>query len=264
MGRQVRQSARIPKAAVNKPQEQDGKEEEVEMLSYIPADPDDPRLQISGAKCTGDGKIDMDAYEDLKACYKGEPHPDKHPDLAHPGVREGEVVPKGLRIWDDVAAGCQGKDGAGWIAMYSSKMTGKTEKWFNIRTCGSWRLAFLLARLQRALWEQRGASVAVRAPAPSGAAGSAEPATPRGKRRAAPAEGAETSRKQPRRPEVAEVQAGNEPKPQEPPPAAAPSAFQLKMEAMKERLRAKQAAKEGGEAKDEGGEKAKSEGAKEA
>merc|ERR1711957_977416 len=32
------------------------------------------------------------------------------------------------------------------------------EKWFNIQTCGSWRLAFLLARLQRIIWDQ-GASL---------------------------------------------------------------------------------------------------------
>jgi hypothetical protein len=60
-------------------------------------------------------------------------------------------------MWDDVRAGSnaggKAKDGAGWVAVKSSTSR-KREKWFNIRTCGSWRLAFLLARLQRALWER--------------------------------------------------------------------------------------------------------------
>jgi len=33
----------------------------------------------------------------------------------------------------------------------------KREKWFNIRSCGSWRMAFLLARLQRQHWDSRAA-----------------------------------------------------------------------------------------------------------
>merc|ERR1712151_315379 len=33
----------------------------------------------------------------------------------------------------------------------------KKEKWFNIKVCGSWRMAFLLARLQRMYWDERAA-----------------------------------------------------------------------------------------------------------
>merc|ERR1719327_30609 len=56
-------------------------------------------------------------------------------------------------MWDDVRAGGKGKDGAGWVAVRIGPH-GRKEKWFNIRTCGSWRLAFLLARIQRALWDR--------------------------------------------------------------------------------------------------------------
>jgi hypothetical protein len=63
-------------------------------------------------------------------------------------------------MWDDIRANAVNKDGsartgAGWVACRCSKDDGKQEKWFNIRTCGSWRMAFLLARLQRAHWDAR-------------------------------------------------------------------------------------------------------------
>jgi len=236
----------MPKAATKESKDQDESEEKVETLSYIPRDPEDPRLQLSGAVCTEDGKLDVPAYADLQEAFKGEPAPSEHPDPARPGVRENETVPKGLRTWDDVAAGCQGKDGAGWIAMYSSKLSGKTEKWFNIRTCGSWRLAFLLARLQRGLWEQRGAAALARAPASS--SGEAEPSTPP-KRKAATGLGPETARKQ-RRGGAAQEPSGNSAPPGtatesgKPAPAAGPS----KLEMIRARMLAKISAKEAGQA----------------
>merc|ERR1719162_1882719 len=48
-------------------------------------------------------------------------------------------------------------DGAGWIAARSpgGGDDKKREKWFNIKTCGSWRMAFLMARLQRQHWDSR-------------------------------------------------------------------------------------------------------------
>jgi len=123
-------------------------------LGFIPADPADPRLRVDGAVCGADGKIDIEAYEDIMDCWKGEPSPQNHPNPLHPGVRNGEEIPKGLRMWDDVRAGNTGKDGAGWVAVKTSVRFGKKEKWFNIRTCRSWRLAFLFARLQREIWER--------------------------------------------------------------------------------------------------------------
>merc|ERR1719270_3161101 len=96
------------------------------------------------------------SYEDLQTYYAGEPPPNLHPHPSFPGMHRGEAVPKGMRIWDDLRAGCTEKNGAGWIASRSRKGEPKREKWFNIRTTGSWRLSFLLARLQLEIWDRRG------------------------------------------------------------------------------------------------------------
>jgi len=122
----------------------------------LPADPEDARLTFDGAVVDAKGKIDVGAYEDLHSWYAGEPPPNRHPRPDHPGVQKDEEVLRGMRIWDDLRAGCKDKDGAGWIAAWNRKNEPKIEKWFNIRTTGSWRLAFLLARLQLQLWDRRG------------------------------------------------------------------------------------------------------------
>jgi len=127
-------------------------------LGFIPADPKDPRLTVEGAVCGADGRLDIEAYEDIMQCWASEPPPENHPDPTQPGVRAGEEVPKGLRVWDSQLASSSSKGksttGAGWVAVKHSEKAAKgaEAKRFNIRTCGSWRLAFLLARLQRALW----------------------------------------------------------------------------------------------------------------
>lgn len=125
-------------------------------LGFIPADPSDPRLKVAGAVCGADGRVDIEAYEDIMQCWASEPPPEHHPDPMHPGVRTGEEIPQGLRMWDDVraggSAGGKTKAGAGWITVKLGPR-GTRERRFNIRTCGSWRLAFLLARLQHSLWE---------------------------------------------------------------------------------------------------------------
>lgn len=81
-----------------------------------------------------------------------------------PGVRDGEEVPSGLKTWND-ALGKSGKsggmkNGAGWIAEYKGSKKQSQTRWFNVRTWGSWRLAFLLAKLQRQLWEAASAAPA--------------------------------------------------------------------------------------------------------
>lgn len=79
--------------------------------------------------------------------------------MVFPGVRDGEEVPSGLKIWNDAQkSGKSGgmKNGAGWIAEYKSSKKQSQSRWFNVRTWGSWRLAFLLAKLQRQLWEASG------------------------------------------------------------------------------------------------------------
>lgn len=125
------------------------------VLGFIPADPDDARLTFAGAIYGQDGKLDLSAYQELTVHYRGEPPPQSHPCPDKPGVRRGETVPKGMRLWDDIRAGSkEGKTGAGWIAVFNSKRERKKERWFNIRSCGSWRFAFLLARLQLEVWER--------------------------------------------------------------------------------------------------------------
>lgn len=129
-----------------------------EDCGFIAADPVDARLKAAGAVCGRDGKVDIEAYEDIMQCWAGEPPPEKHPDPTQPGVRSGEEVPNGLRIWDDVRDGCAAKKtlgGAGWVAEKILPTGRKMSKSFNIRTCGSWRLAFLLARLQQNVWENQ-------------------------------------------------------------------------------------------------------------
>jgi len=128
----------------------------LETRDALPADPEDARLTLDGAVVDAKGKINVGAYEDLQSWYAGEPPPDKHPHPKYPGVQKNEEVLKGMRMWDDLRAGAKDKDGAGWIAARSRKNEPKIEKWFNIRTTGSWRLAFLLARLQLQLWDRRG------------------------------------------------------------------------------------------------------------
>jgi len=124
----------------------------------LPADPQDRRLTLEGAVLDGEGKIDILAYEDLMPAFAHEPPPNVHPDPERPGVGANEHFPKGLRLWDDIRQGHTKKDGAGWIAVRAaSEHEKKREKWFNIRVCGSWRMAFLLAKLQLACWDERAA-----------------------------------------------------------------------------------------------------------
>lgn len=167
-------------------------------MSSLPEDPLDARLTLAGAVVGEDGKLDTSAYDDLQSAFAGEPPPNRHPVPGRPGVRTGDEVPKGLRIWDDLRAGGETakKDGAGWIASFSAKREDKKkEKWFNIRTTGSWRMAFLLARLQRQLWEAGGRQQGAAAPsartgtaaptaaaAATAAAGDGEASTPLSKR----------------------------------------------------------------------------------
>merc|ERR1711935_1192601 len=63
-----------------------------------------------------------------------------------PGVKEEEQEQlENLRWWSDAK-------GEGWIAKGPSMGTLTKDKWFSVKTCGSWRLSFLMARLQRDVW----------------------------------------------------------------------------------------------------------------
>eukprot|EP00927_Polykrikos_kofoidii_P042380 TRINITY_DN3628_c0_g2_i1.p1 TRINITY_DN3628_c0_g2~~TRINITY_DN3628_c0_g2_i1.p1 ORF type:complete len:356 (-),score=40.55 TRINITY_DN3628_c0_g2_i1:227-1294(-) len=119
----------------------------------IPQDPDDPRLTLRGAKVYDGGSVDIFAYDDLIPMYASEPSRDMYPNPKRPGVREGEHVPKGLITWADPKHGKNGFVGTGWIAFRGGSTLGIKSRKFNVRVCGSWRLTFLLARLQHDLWE---------------------------------------------------------------------------------------------------------------
>eukprot|EP00927_Polykrikos_kofoidii_P042379 TRINITY_DN3628_c0_g1_i1.p1 TRINITY_DN3628_c0_g1~~TRINITY_DN3628_c0_g1_i1.p1 ORF type:complete len:356 (-),score=47.40 TRINITY_DN3628_c0_g1_i1:240-1307(-) len=121
--------------------------------SDIPQDPDDPRLTLWGAKVYEGGSVDIFAYVDLMPMYASEPSRNMYPNPKQPGVREGEHVPKGLCTWADPKHGKNGYVGAGWIAFRGGSTLGIKRRKFNVRICGSWRLTFLLARLQHDLWE---------------------------------------------------------------------------------------------------------------
>lgn len=171
------------KSAATSPPDVDGVPAATAPTRAIPDDPVDPRLTLEGAKLLPDGKVDIEAYEDLMPHFAGEPAPDQHPDPERPGLQYGEKLPKGVRMWDDIRANAVNKDGsartgAGWIACRSTKDDGKQEKWFNIRTCGSWRMAFLLARLQRAQWESRANWLKEDITSTGGFQGDAAPSTP--------------------------------------------------------------------------------------
>lgn len=115
-------------------------------------DPTDERLTVAGAKHDAQSRLMLVSYNDLKGSFAGEPSPEKHPDSSNPGLRRrelpggsAEVCLDGLKNWRD-------SKGAGWIA--HRKVGKKLEsRWFSARTWGSWRLAFLLARLQQQVWK---------------------------------------------------------------------------------------------------------------
>lgn len=140
-------SAASPRAA---PLSADMAREETASEDVLGEDPEDPRLCASTAICSCDGLLVLSAYNDLKAHFVGEPQPEAHPAPAWPGLRQSELglCLDGLKPWSDAK-------GAGWIA-YSKhrKQTNKhLNRWFSASTWGSWRLAFLLARLQREVWD---------------------------------------------------------------------------------------------------------------
>eukprot|EP00933_Yihiella_yeosuensis_P020867 TRINITY_DN16646_c1_g1_i2.p1 TRINITY_DN16646_c1_g1~~TRINITY_DN16646_c1_g1_i2.p1 ORF type:complete len:1021 (-),score=227.83 TRINITY_DN16646_c1_g1_i2:311-3373(-) len=117
-------------------------------------DPHDSRLTLEGAVCDC-SRLVLSAYNDLKSHFQGELPPSDHPDPLRPGIRLEElpgganaVSLEGLRNWSDAK-------GEGWIAYSTKPSTGKSEsRWFNARVWGSWRLAFLLAKLQKQVWEK--------------------------------------------------------------------------------------------------------------
>eukprot|EP00930_Biecheleria_cincta_P033231 TRINITY_DN23008_c0_g1_i1.p1 TRINITY_DN23008_c0_g1~~TRINITY_DN23008_c0_g1_i1.p1 ORF type:complete len:1349 (+),score=232.89 TRINITY_DN23008_c0_g1_i1:38-4048(+) len=121
-------------------------------------------LTVQGAVKDASGRLVAGEYHQMVAAFKRQEGTlataaDQHPDTSQPGVRAGEVVTDGLQMWDDTKRSRDGsggalKQGAGWIAEFKRPGGEIESRKFNVRTWGSWRLAFLLARLQRALWDE--------------------------------------------------------------------------------------------------------------
>ena len=114
----------------------------------LPAEPDEPRMTVKGAilVVNSGGKLDVNGYMILKHLFADTVPREQHPVPSKPGVKEDEQEQtENLRWWSDAK-------GEGWIAKGPNMGTRTKDKWFNAHKCGSWRLAFLLAKLQRDIW----------------------------------------------------------------------------------------------------------------
>ena len=88
------------------------------------------------------GRLLASAYVPLVEHFSGERGPrSAEPRPSAPGLRHEAPEELGqLRCWEDAK-------GAGWIAS-----DGKQSAWFSLASWKTWRLAFLLAKLQRDVW----------------------------------------------------------------------------------------------------------------
>jgi len=148
------------------------------------SDPTGPLFSLDGAAVSDSGQLRKDAYLPFKEHFYGEAQDRKdHPDERFPGLRAAEVAERqqntsflaGLRMWCDA-------NGAGWIAF---KPGGKKTTWISMKTWGSWRLAYLLAKLQRDLW-QREVENAEKAPGDRAILSASPSASPRASPSASP------------------------------------------------------------------------------
>mmetsp|Transcript_12649 Transcript_12649/g.20962 ORF Transcript_12649/g.20962 Transcript_12649/m.20962 type:complete len:1546 (+) Transcript_12649:83-4720(+) len=135
----------------------------------------DAALQPEGAVCNENGILVRSYYTRFIEAFREKER--SCVDLTtgtvnrRPGMRQNEEWPPGFRFWDDtknnkvrrkvkVKGSKVAKQvwGAGWIAPYPfPKREGHaTSQWFNVRRWKTWRLAFLLARLQSAVWHAKG------------------------------------------------------------------------------------------------------------
>jgi hypothetical protein len=107
----------------------------------FPEDPDEPSMIVEGADIDECGNLEVVSYMKFKDYFANEPPRMSHPVRDNPGTKEDEQEQlTGLKWWSDAR-------GEGWIAKYN-----KEAKWFSAIKLGSWRLAFMLARLQRDVW----------------------------------------------------------------------------------------------------------------
>lgn len=127
----------------------------------------DPVFTVHGAICDERGMLSTKFYRTFIQAFK-ELEQARGVDVAAPkcevkrppGIRRGETSVHGLSTWDDTANGrksANGRWGAGWKASHTQPELDDAPKsvWFNVRIWGSWRFAFVLARLQRQVWCER-------------------------------------------------------------------------------------------------------------
>ncbi|CAK9098721.1 unnamed protein product [Durusdinium trenchii] len=108
----------------------------------------DPLFTLGGAALEERGRLKSSAYAKFIVQFRSESrNRQEHPQPSLPGLRSGETSESHLRCWED-------SKGAGWIAAVQGKSA-----WFSLSSWGSWRLAFLLAKLQRDLWLKGGVEV---------------------------------------------------------------------------------------------------------
>ncbi|CAE7491055.1 unnamed protein product [Symbiodinium microadriaticum] len=149
-----------------------------------PPDPDEARLTPEGAVCDAQSRLKLSAYSDLKSLFPKEAAPARHPDPDNPGIREEELPGGEAAISLEFLINWSDDKGAGWRTTRQA-IEGKNKaesRWFGARSWGSWRMAFLMARLQRDVWlraaEKSAAPAAAAAPAEEPAAQEAAPAEP--------------------------------------------------------------------------------------
>ncbi|CAE7250324.1 ywqA [Symbiodinium sp. CCMP2592] len=137
----------------------------------VPSDPfileEDPALKPEGAVVDESGSLVNSYYkrfiQAFKDAEKARADVAAPTGIKRPGVRRGEEIPAAVMFWDDslrpnanVQRGATHlKDGQQWGAGYIAKPYGpvKKSKWFNVKTWGCWRMAFVLARLQYQVWQ---------------------------------------------------------------------------------------------------------------
>mmetsp|Transcript_110435 Transcript_110435/g.263251 ORF Transcript_110435/g.263251 Transcript_110435/m.263251 type:complete len:1337 (+) Transcript_110435:32-4042(+) len=128
---------------------------------------EDPSLKVEGAVVDDFGVLVTSYYkrfiQAFKDAEKARADVAAPTGLKRPGVRAGEAVPENIRFWDDSLGRRKGvvhsKEswGAGYIAkpVKQDDLKRGGSKWFNVKTWGSWRMAFVLARLQQQVYQKR-------------------------------------------------------------------------------------------------------------
>lgn len=127
---------------------------------------EDPSLQAEGAVVDDNGALVNSYYkrfiQAFKDAEKARADVAAPTGLKRPGVRPGEEIPEHVRFWDDSLGRRKGvvhsreSWGAGYIASpIKAEDKKRQSKWFNVKTWGCWRMAFVLARLQQQVWQKR-------------------------------------------------------------------------------------------------------------